>query len=294
MNTQNRAYVYAVFAILFWSTVTTAFKLSLLYISYFDLVLYSSLVSSIFLFIVLAVERKLKLLWACSIRDYIVSAALGFLNPFLYYTVLFKAYSILPAQTAQPLNWTWPLMLVILSAPLLKQKIGMKNITAITVSFTGVLIISTQGHIMSLNISNQLGVMLALGSSIVWALYWIYNIRDRRDGTVKLFLNFAFGTVYTFLMLICFATIEFPKIRGIVGAVYVGLFEMGLTFVVWMKALKLSETTALVGNIIYLAPFLSLIVIALVLDEKICFSTVIGLFFIIAGIFIQQHISRNA
>ena len=34
----------------------------------------------------------------------------GFLNPFLYYIILFKAYSLLPAQEALSLNYTWPLV----------------------------------------------------------------------------------------------------------------------------------------------------------------------------------------
>jgi drug/metabolite transporter (DMT)-like permease len=294
MKKQNQAYVYAACAVLFWSTVASAFKISLGYMTSLDLVLYSSLVSSIFLFAVLAAGNKLKLLFSYSLRDYIQSALLGFLNPFLYYAVLFKAYSLLPAQTAQPLNWTWPLMLVLLSVPMLKQKIGPKNIIAIIISFIGVLIISTQGNFLSLNFSNRTGVILALGSSVIWALFWIYNIKDRRDETAKLFLNFSFGFGYTLAAIMCFSTVKIPEFRGFAGAVYVGLFEMGLAFIVWMKALSMSKTTALVGNLIYMAPFLSLIVIYFVLGEKIHFSTVIGLIFIISGILFQQYVSRKS
>ncbi|MFC1551855.1 DMT family transporter [Candidatus Latescibacterota bacterium] len=294
MKKQNQAYVYAALAVLFWSTVASAFKISLRYLTSLDLVLYSSLVSSTFLFIVLSAGNKLKLLLTYSLREYVHSALLGFLNPFLYYVVLFKAYSLLPAQTAQPLNWTWPLMLVILSAPMLKQKIDVKNITAIIISFAGVLIISTRGNILNLSFSNRTGVFLALGSSVIWALFWIFNIKDRRDETAKLFLNFSFGFVYTLIAIISFSTVEFPNIRGFAGAAYVGLFEMGMAFVVWMKALNMTKTTALVGNLIYMAPFLSLIVIYLVLGEKIHFSTIIGLIFIISGILFQQYASRNS
>ncbi|NJK98814.1 MAG: EamA family transporter, partial [Bacteroidales bacterium] len=52
---------------------------------------------------------------------------LGFLNPLLYYLVLFKAYSLLPAQIAQPLNYTWPLILVILSIIFLSKNIRSGN-----------------------------------------------------------------------------------------------------------------------------------------------------------------------
>ena len=41
-------------------------------------------------------------------------------------------------------------------------------------------------------------------------------------------------------------------------------------------------------NLIYLVPFLSLLVITLVLGEKILPSTVVGLLFIVAGILLQK------
>jgi drug/metabolite transporter (DMT)-like permease len=80
---------------------------------------------------------------------------------------------------------------------------------------------------------------------------------------------------------------------GLLGAIYIGLFEMGITFVLWLKALQLSKTTAQVSNFIYLVPFLSLIVINLTVGEKIYSSTIIGLVFIIAGILLQQYVSRE-
>ena len=80
-----------------------------------------------------------------SVREYLFSAALGFLNPFFYYLVLFKAYSLLPAQVAQPINMTWPILLTIISIPLLGQKITLKSIAALVISFSGVILISSQG-----------------------------------------------------------------------------------------------------------------------------------------------------
>ena len=75
--------------------------------------------------------------FSCSPKQYLRSAALGFLNPFLYYLVLFEAYDRLPAQEAQPLNYMWPIVVVILSAPLLKQPIGRVSLAGIAVSFFG-------------------------------------------------------------------------------------------------------------------------------------------------------------
>ena len=288
MKNQGKAYLYAGAAVLCWSTVASAFKLSLRHLDFLQLLLFSSAASTLVLLVILAARKKLSLLATFSKADYARSALLGFLNPFLYYVVLFKAYSLLPAQQAQPLNYTWPIMLVLLSIPLLGQKIGVKSIAAVCVSFFGVLIISTEGNITGLRVSNPLGVGLALGSSVIWALYWIYNLKDKRDAVAKLFLNFCFGFVFILAATAVFSELELPGAAGLAGAAYVGLFEMGLTFVVWIMALKLSADTARVSIIVYLSPFLSLIFIHLVVGEDILPSTIVGLVVIVAGIIINS------
>jgi len=288
MEKQKRAYFYAVAAVLLWSTIASAFKISLGYLDVLSLLFYASAISTCALFFYLLFSKKLNLLKGFSKNDYLRSAMLGFLSPFLYYLVLLNAYSILSAQEAMTLNWLWPMTLVLLSIPLLKQKIKLTGVLAISISFFGVFIIATRGDILGFKFTSPVGVLLALGSTIVWASFWIYNVKDKHDEAVRLFLNFMFATVFIFLSILLFAKIQIPDVGGILGAVYIGLFEMGITFLLWLKALKLSKTTAHVANLAYLAPFLSLVVISIVVGEKILLSTVIGLIFIVGGIILQK------
>ncbi len=288
MGKQKRAYLYASAAVLLWSTIASAFKISFRYIDILPLLFYASIVSSVFLFLYLLFLKKLNLLKALSKKDYLHSALLGFLNPFLYYVILLNAYSILKAQEALTLNFIWPIMLVLLSIPLLHQRIKLRSILAIIISFIGVFIIATEGDILGFSFTSTVGVLLAVSSAVIWALFWIYNVKDKRDEAVGLFLNFAFGSVFIFLSMLFFAKVEIPSLKGILGAAYIGLFEMGITFLIWLKALKLSRTTAHVANLVYLAPFLSLVVISFAVGEKILFSTIIGLIFIIGGIILQK------
>ena len=292
MTKQKEAYLYALATVLLWSTVASAFKISLRYLDVVPLLFYSAIVSTVILFSCLLFQKKVSLLRTLTKRDYLHSALLGFLNPFLYYVVLFKAYSLLPAQQAQPLNFVWPIMLVLLSIPLLKQKIKPMSVFAVIISFFGVFVISTRGDIFGFRFTSPTGVILAVGSSVIWAVFWIYNVKDRRDEVVKLFLNFAFGSVFIFLSMLICANAEIPNFKGALGAVYIGLFEMGITFLVWLRALKLSRTTAHVANLIYLVPFLSLVVIYFVVGEKILASTIVGVFFIVGGIVLQNFSTR--
>lgn len=293
MEKQSKAYIYAISAVLFWSTVASAFKITLVHMDFLQMLLGSSAVSMVFLFIVLISRKKLYLLATYSRREYAASLLLGFLNPFLYYVILFKAYSILTAQEALVLNYIWPIMLVILSIPLLRQPITPKSILALVISFSGVVIIATGGDVLGFRFTNPAGVALALGSAVVWALYWIYNVRDRRDETAGLFLNFACGFVFVLAATLFFSGVSLPDSRGLIGAGYIGLFEMGITFVLWLHALRLSETTAQVSNFVYVSPFLSLVFIHFIVGERIASSTVIGLVFIVTGILVQQYSARS-
>lgn len=291
MENQRLAYFYALLSVMFWSTVASAFKITLRYLDFLHLVFYATIVSIIALFIILCAQKKLNLLKGYSKIDYLHSLLLGFLNPFLYYIILFKAYSILPAQEALSLNYLWPITLTLLSIPMLKQKISLMSIFAIFISFIGVIVIATHGNILSLKFTNPLGVSLALSSTIIWSLFWIYNIKDRRDDVAKLFLNFLFGFIFILITLIVTKKLALPSVRGLFGATYTGLFEMGITFILWLKALSLSKTTAKVSNLIYLSPFFSLIIIRFAVGEEILTSTVIGLILIISGILVQRRIA---
>ena len=196
MEKQKQACVFAITAVLFWSTVASVFKISLKYLDSIQLLFYASAISTAILFIILCIENKLSLFTSYSKKEYLRSALLGLLNPFLYYIVLFEAYSILPAQEALSLNYTWPITLVLLSILLPKEKVRLKSFFALIISFLGVVVIGTRGNLATLRFSNPLGVALAVGSSVIWALFWICNMEDRRDEVAKLFLNFAFGFIF--------------------------------------------------------------------------------------------------
>ncbi len=60
---------------------------------------------------------------------------------------------------------------------------------------------------------------------------------------------------------------------GFYAAVYVGIFEVGITYVLWMKAMQLSTSNAKIGNLVFMAPFLSLVFIHFILKETIFITT---------------------
>ena len=214
---------------------------------------------------------------------------LGAINPFLYYLTLFYAYDLLSAQEAQAINYSWGILLALLSVPILGQRLRREDLLAGLLCYLGVLVIATRGDLLSLHFQSVSGLLFALGSTLLWALYWLFNTRMDAEPLPLLFLNFLTGTLLLSLYLFVFkGGVEFPGLAGALGALYVGLFEMGITFVLWLKAMKLADSTASISNLIYLSPFLSLIFIRFIVGETIFSSTLIALALILGGLWIQQ------
>jgi drug/metabolite transporter (DMT)-like permease len=293
ISDETKATIFALTSVLFWSTVASAFKIALSQISYSQLLLLSAGVSWLFYFIYLLITKKLILLKHISFRNYLWFLALGFLNPFLYYLLLFRAYSLLRAQEALSLNYTWVIVVSVLSAIILRHKINLKQVLALLISFIGVIIIAFRGDFSDFQLNQPLGVCLSLVSAFVWALYWLFNSKITIDPVIKLFLNFSFGLIYISIYYLMLQE-EFEISHGILlSTIYIGMFEMGLTFIFWLKGLSLTKNTSRLANLIYLSPFISMMLISFILGERILFSSFIGLIFVIFGVILQQLFTMN-
>jgi drug/metabolite transporter (DMT)-like permease len=283
MHQQTKAYLSGGGAVLFWATSASAFKYTLCYLEPLQLVLLASIASAAVLFVVLVLQNKTQLLFNDLKNHWHICLGLGWLNPCLYYYVLFEAYDRLPAQDALAINYSWPVMLVLLSIVILKQRIRPVEFIAICLAYLGVVIIATHGNLLSLEFSDPLGVGFALGSTLVWALFWVVNVKQKHDPVRTLFLSFLTSLPVLILITWRVCPLSHLSVKGLAGATYIGFFEMGVTFVLWLTALKLSTVTAKVSSLAYLAPFLSMIVIHVVLGETIKPETLAGLALIITG-----------
>ncbi|SUI44595.1 DMT family transporter [Shewanella baltica] len=288
MKSSNLAYVYGMAAVFLWSTVATAFKIALSYYTPLQLVFVAVLTSIIALGGILAWQKKLSLLKQQFLRRPAFYLVTGLINPFLYYVVLFKAYSLLPAQQALSLNYTWAVLLPLLAAPLLKQHLRKSDIAAALIAYTGVFIIATGGDISGFSFDSPLGIGLALTSTLLWCLYWIVNTKDQGDPVVSLLLSFLIGLPFIAVTLVLTDTLPSFSLKAIFAGMYVGLFEMGITFVLWLMALKTATRTANISTMVFLSPVMSIGFIAWILQETIAMATYLGLAFILSGMMLQQ------
>ena len=300
ISRKNQAYLYGLATVLLWSTVGVAFKLALKHLDIFQLVFYATLFATLILLGLAWFRGIIHTLDKQFFSHWKVTLISGCINPVLYYLVLFAAYDRLPAQVAQPINYTWAIVLTFLSIFFLGQRITRADFIAAFVCYTGVVVIAMQGQLPSLHNFEAgamfsdgegagLGLLLAILSTFIWATYWIINVRDEREPSVAVCLNFVVALPVSFFACLIFSSPVVASTNHLIGAVYIGVAEMAIAFLLWSKALKMAENTSRVSNLVFISPFISLVLIHLILGESIHSTTYIGLLLIVGGLLYQQY-----
>jgi drug/metabolite transporter (DMT)-like permease len=187
------------------------------------------------------------------------------------------------------INYLWPIMLVLLSVPLLHHSLRRRDVAGMLLSFGGVLVLALGGTSQGGSRPGVAGLVLALASTGIWALYWILNMKASGDPVARLAGGFAWGLVYLLCLGLASGRLEFAGLGAEVlfGGLWVGLFEMGLTYIIWLEALSLARSPAEVGSLIYVTPFASLAFIGLVAGEPLQVATFLGLALVLAGLRVQ-------
>ncbi|MDA8962105.1 DMT family transporter [Congregibacter sp.] len=289
MKDNRRALLLGLCAVLLWSTAATAFKLALAELTVLQLLCVAIWISAIALLGTLAWQGRLSLLWQSLRSKPLIFLGMACLNPLLYYCMVLSAYDRLPAQQAQTINYTWAIMLALLSIPVLGQRLAAHDWLAVALGYVGVVIIATEGAPLSLQFTSGFGVVLALGSTLVWAVFWLLSARSDDDPTISLAAYFVCAAPPALLLCLLWGGgIPSPG-SGLLSAVYVGLFEMGFTWLLWSTALRAATNVSRVGNLIFLSPMLSLVFIGVILGETIHPATLVGLALILPGIVLQQR-----
>lgn len=293
MHNERKALIFALSAVLLWSTVATAFKITLSYMTPIQMLAAASLVSVVILTVIAAVQGKLHALWPTFRRQPGYYCVLGMINPFIYYLVLFKAYDLLSASLAQPLNYSWAITLTLMAALFLGQTIRRQDWIAAALGYFGVVVIATKGQLLSLQFDSPLGIGLALLSTLLWAGFWVLNTKNRADPVLGILLCFILSLPVSLLLAGLTSTWEGIPWQGWLAVGYVGLFEMGITFMLWLSAMKYTQNTSRISNLIFISPFISLVLLATIIGETIHISTLVGLSFIVVGLLIQQRTPKK-
>lgn len=291
MNASSKAVALGGIAVASWATVATAFKIALSHLSVYETIFIASITALAIFTVWLTIHRSWGELKKLSPRQWGVFALMGAINPTAYYLILFRAYDLLPAQIAQPINYVWPILLVILLAIFNRQPIPKLKYIGMAISLAGLIIISSGGKSISGGDLSSTGITLAILSAILWGVYWMFNDRMKHvvSESVSLFLGFLFGVIYLSVGALFLDNVHIDSMAGLYSGMYIGFFEIGVPFICFGLAIRTTDNPALINQMCYLAPFISLLLISTVLGEPIVATTYLGLLLIVAGIVYNQY-----
>ena len=261
MKDASKSLIYVAIAVASWSTVASAFKIGLRHYSYYELLLVAAITASLLFALVITIQKKWYLLKSITPKEWGLFAITGLLSPAGYYLILFKAYELLPAQIAQSINYSWAIVLTLLLALVMRQRIPALKYVGMVITLGGVALISLGSESFSGVQLSVTGLLLAFISAFVWASFWILNKKSEHiDNVLALFVSFLFGSLFLLIGLL-FVDVQLHSTKGVLSAIYVGLFEMAIPFIFFGLALKKTDNPALINQLCYLSPFISLFII---------------------------------
>ena len=283
----KKNYVYAVVSVLIWSTTAAMVKKMLYDIPNLEALSISSFLAFLFLLIVNLKNGTVREMKRYSLKDYGIMSVLGFIGLFLYSALYYYGLAVLTSQEACILNYLWPIMLVIFSCIILKEKFTFTKGTAMLCSFAGIVILSL-GNGSSSSENAVLGMISCIIAAACYGLFSVLNKKADYDQGICMMVVWLVAAVCP--MILGLMTETWVPIRGTqwLGILWLGIGIDAVAYLLWALALKGAENTAKIANLAYLTPFLSLIVSAVVLGETIRLRALIALIFIVGGILMQN------
>ena len=283
----KKSYIYAGLTVLIWSTLATVVKLVLKDIPNFQALAISSAFAFVFLLILNIINGSIKEMKHYRIKDCLTMAGLGFLGLFMYSALYYYGIAELGSQEACILNYLWPMMIVIFACIILKERITVKKIIAMLMSFAGIVVL-TLGSGGASSGNRLFGIIACVTAAVCYGLFSVLNKKHSLNQNVTMMWIWFMTAVCSLVLSLIFE--NWQPVAGVqwLGIAWLGIVVNAVAYLLWAIALKGASDSAKIANLAYLVPFISIIISWLVLKEQITINAVLALVLIIGGILIQS------
>ncbi len=213
---------------------------------------------------------------------------LGVGGLFGYHALYFAALQLAPPAEANLVNYLWPLLIVLLSAPLAGERLGWPHLAGVLLGLGGVVLLalSRGAHFAG---QYALGYALALGCAFAWSLY---SVLSRRFGETPTDAIASFCAAASLLSLVCHLLFEqtaWPtSTTAWLAVLALGLGPTGTAFYLWDHAVKKGDIRAL-GALSYATPILSTVLLILGGRAQATSALLLAALLVTAGAFLASR-----
>ena len=237
--------LYALITVCIWSTLAAVVKLQLTQVPNLQALAVSSYIAAAFLLLLNLMQGKGVRLRQLKGKDYAVMGGLGFLGLFLYSALYYYGLGTLSSQEACILNYLWPIMLVLFSCPVLKEKMSLWKGAALLCSFLGIVILSAGGLGGTLDVG---GAAACIVAAACYGLFSVLNKQRSYDQGISMMV-FWLVTALCSTALGLFTENWVPLGFGQwLGMLWMGVVVNAVAYLLWALALEGAENTAAVAE----------------------------------------------
>lgn len=281
MKIANKARLLLVSAFLIWGSIGIFVKL--IPLSSGMVALDRSLVGMLFLLCVKLISRQ-KFDVAALKRDLpvlLINGALLGVN----WILLFESYNYTTVATSTICYNIGPMLVVMTSPIIFKERLTLVRIICAAVSLFGVTCVSGVFEQSGVTREQLWGVALGVFAAVVYAVTVIFNKRlDKINPLDKAIVQFFSSTVVMFLYCL-FTTdaseLEFSAITVMLLLV-IGVLHTGVAYMLYFKSLP-HVTSQSVAIFAYIDPVVAVLLSAVVLREQLTFYTLLGAVLVIVS-----------
>jgi drug/metabolite transporter (DMT)-like permease len=219
---------------------------------------------------------------------------LGLAGIFPYTLLYYLAFSLAPeaAGSVNIVNYLWPIWIVILSLPLLGERLTPIKLLGVTVSFAGVFVLVTGGRMRGLATGPWAAYAAAGIGAFFWGLFSVLSKRHRHEPlTAMLLYNVSALVGFTAVALIGAmlgaGRLALPSARAWLLLALLGGGVNALGYLFWTLALRHGET-GLISSLVYLVPFVALAYLRLFRGRPVKLIQVAALILVLAGPLLQR------
>ena len=285
-KSKTNRYLLILLAVVFWGVSFVATKTVLLEIKPVTVIILRLILASILLAII-AFSTKRSFLVNLKSHGWIFILALV-ATFHLWIQVTGLQYT-----TASNTGWiigTAPIFMAILGLIFFKEKVTILQLGGILIAMFGLLLLIGKGNILNIDLIENKGDLLVLGSAFTWGVYSMVNKKISLTYSplmtiLYLFLMMAIIIIPFNLNLETFNSVINLSFIGWVSILFLGLFCSGIAYVIWAQALRDMES-AKVGAFLYFEPFITVIAAWFFLREAITFMMILSGLLITLGVFI--------
>jgi drug/metabolite transporter (DMT)-like permease len=181
---------------------------------------------------------------------------------FGYHALYFLALHLAPAVEANLLNYLWPLLIVLLSAPLRGLALGPRRLLGVALGFCGCALLVGSGA--SFPPGALPGFLAAAGCAVVWAVYSVTAGAPRLAAVpTEAVAGFCLATAaLAGLAHLGLEDTVTPDARQWLAVLLLGLGPVGAAFYLWDLGMKRGDPR-LLGTLAYATPVASTLLLVL-------------------------------